>query len=185
MALWPRRGLPHDGERGLRKVDVGVGALVMQRAWDQLLVQGQSGLDQTDHARCGNQVSQVAFDRSNLAELTILCVAGPSLCQRGHFNGVAQGCACAVGFNIVDAAGTDAGVVQCHADGLRLPCDAGRGEAGFFAAVVVDAHALDDAINGVASSLCITEALEHHHAAAAGKQRARGFLVKRTAMPIG
>ena len=181
----PRRGLPHHRERRVAKVDVGVGALEVQRAWNELLVQGQCGLDQANDARTGDQVTQMTLDRPNAAELLVGGVLRPGLAQCCDLNRVTQGRARAVCFDIANAAGVHPCVVQCHANGLRLTRHTGGGETGLVAPIVVDAHAFDDAVDGVAIGLGIGQALEHHHAAAAGKQGAGGLGVERAAMPVG
>ena len=78
-------------------------------------------------------------------------------------------------FHDLDAAGGHAGVVQGRADDGMLAFHADCGEAGLVAAVVVDAHATDDGVDGVAVAAGISQALEQHHGGTIGEHRTLGI----------
>ena len=66
-----------------------------------------------------------------------------------------------------------------------LAFHADRGEAGLVAAVVVDAHAADDRVDGVAVTAGVSQALEQHHGGTVGEHRALGIGIEAAGEAVG
>ena len=96
-----------------------------------------------------------------------------------HLDRVAEGGAGAVGLDVADVAGVDAGVGQRGADDrlLRRPVRRGEAAAG---AVLVDGRAADDGEDAVAVGLRVGEPLQHDDGAALAPHEAVGARRRRT-----
>ena len=120
-------------------------------------------------------MTDVALERAEHGKAGVLGFFAPGTGEGAHFHRVTHGGGGAVGFHDLDAAGGHAGVVQGRADDGMLAFHADRGEAGLVAAVVVDAHAADDRVDGVAVTAGVGQTLEQHHGGTVGEHRALGI----------
>ena len=171
----PWRGLGGDPERALFQLQAGVGLPEVQGAGDEVVLQGHHRLDGGRSTSRDDRVTDVALERAEHGKAGVLGLFAPGAGQGAHFHRVAHRGGGTVGLHDLDAAGRHAGVVQGGADDGMLAFHADRGEAGLVAAVVVDAHAADDGVDGVAVTAGVSQALEQHHGSTVGEHRALGI----------
>ena len=113
------------------------------------MVQRQRGFDESCNARSRCQVAHVALDGANGAKLVSGGIAKCHV-QPFHFDGVAEGCACAVGFHIADGGRIDLCVTEGHSDGSGLPLGTGCGETPLAPPVIIDPNAFYQRVNSIA-----------------------------------
>jgi hypothetical protein len=126
-------------ERRAREVDRRVRRAEVHGRRNHFVVQRQRRLDEPGRARGGDHVAHVALERAERAVVERVGVLGVGHGQRLDLDGVAHRRGGAVRFHVGDAARVDVGRGQRGADHRGLAVDAGRGEAGLGAAVVVHA----------------------------------------------
>ena len=171
----PWRGLGGDPERALFQLQAGVGLPEVQGAGNEVVLQGHHRLDGGRSTSCDDRVADVALERAEHGKAGVLGFFAPGAGQGAHFHRVAHGGGGTVSLHDLDAAGRHAGVVQGGADDGMLAFHADRGEAGLVAAVVVDAHAADEGVDGVAVTAGVGQTLEQHHGGTVGEHRALGI----------
>ena len=112
-------------------------------------------------------MAEVGLHRAQGAEAGPLGAAGAEgLGERRHLDRIAERRAAAVRLDVADRRRLDAGHHQALGDHLRLPLDAGGGEADLAGAVVVHRRAADHGVDAVAVGQGVGQPLEDHHAAA-------------------
>ncbi len=155
------------------------------QAWRQLLVgERQRHFDQASHTGGRCQVAEVALDRADAAKLLVWRLGAVRLCQRLDLDWITDRRGGAVGFDVLDVARVDTGVFQRHLDHGGLALHAGRREAGFVTAVVVDADAANYRVNVVTRRQRVVERLERDHRRAVAEQRAGRVRVEGTGVPV-
>ncbi len=162
-------------------VDEGIEFLEVERAGNLFAFEGERGFEQAGHAGGGVEMADVGLDRADLEVGGALAV---NLAKGAQLDRVADGGAGAVGLDVVDGGGIDAGCGERLGDHFGLAFDAGREEADFAAAVVIDGAALDDGVDGVAGLDGVFEAAQDHDAEAAAENRAGGVGVEGAAMAV-
>ena len=104
--------------------------------------------------------------------------------QARNFDRVADGRSSAVPFDVGNAVRVNIcqGVGECDHFGVAI--NAGRGEAGFAAAVIVQCRALNHGADGVSVADRVLEAFEDHHAKAVGENCAARIRIIGAAVAI-
>ena len=176
------RGL-HD-KRAALESDLRVDLLEIDARGQALVHQRQRCLDDTGGTGSDHHVAGVALQRADGTESLVVRVAAEGLRECGHFDWITQGRRRAVRFDIGDAARIDAGVFECRGDDGSLAGHAGCREAGLVGAVVVDADAADDGVDGVAVGDGVGQALEGHHRGAVGEHGALRVGVEAARVPV-
>lgn len=133
----PGLGLGGDGQLGAVEVDVGVEALEVEVGGDGLVLEGEDDFDEAGDAGGGFEVADVGFDGADVVGLPGRAVFVVDGAQGVEFDGVAEGGAGAVGFDVADPGRGQAGVGQGLANDGLLGLAVGCGEA-VGAAVLVD-----------------------------------------------
>jgi len=134
----------------------------------------QDCFHKTRYARSSDGVPEVAFDRTDSAELAFRCGTIEHPAQGGDFDRIADGCRRAMGFDVADGFGVDVGQLMGHCDRVGLAFDAGRRKTGFVATVVVDPEAFDDCVNPIAAFDGIIQTLDHDATATVTEQCSGG-----------
>ena len=93
----PGAELALDGEGAVGKVDLGIGLLEVEAGGNLLVFQGQGGFDQSGDASGGVEVAQVGFDGADSAAARMILQGSG---EGSDFDGVAEGSAGAVGFDV-------------------------------------------------------------------------------------
>src|SRR5687768_14217441 len=99
---------------------------VVQAGGHNAVTYGERGLDQTGDAAGRLGVPDVAFDRADQAGLRLVAVNADDGPDRLQFDGVAAGCAVAVGFDVADLSGLDARIGAGTTDHLLVALHGGR-----------------------------------------------------------
>ncbi len=147
------------------------------------MFESQRGFDEPGDACRGVQMAHVGFERADRRR------AAPSgipkgLRQSAHFNGIAHPRAGAVRFNIRNAGGGDAGVIQRFANHLGLALHAGCEIADFARAVVVDCRTENDRANVIVVGERILKPAQDNDAEAARENRTAGVGVEGPAVAV-
>ncbi len=163
----PRRRLRDHLQVRLVELDVRVGARVVERRRDDVLLQREHDLDQARRARGGLEVTEVGLRRSEQRRLVVVTAAADDAAERVRLDRVAEDGAGAVRLDVVDTGRRDARVAVgvAEAVGLRVRV---RREQAVGAAVLVDRGTRDDREDRVTVALGVLEPLEHDDAAALG-----------------
>ena len=163
--LRPRGRLRRDLDRHAVPVDARVGGVEVQVLGDHPTVHGQQDLHQAGDARGRLQVAHVGLHGADEQRAVRRSTPAVDLRGRVQLDGVAHLRAGAVGLQVVDLVGLDAGLEQGLLDNALLGCAAGHRHA-CGCAVLVDRRPQDDAPYPVAVRLCVAQPLEDHHATA-------------------
>ena len=182
---WPRRVLGRDAERAALQLQAGVGAAIVQGARNELVLQGHQGLDGGRGAGGNDGVADVALERAQRGKAGVGRFLAPGAGQRTDFHRIAHRRGSAVCLHILDAAGRYPGIGQCGTDHGMLAVQAHGREAGLVAAIVVDGHAPDHPVDGIAVTAGIGQALEQHHGRAIGEHGALGIRIEAAGAAVG
>ena len=147
-ALPFHQGLGH-GKGAVGEIDVGVQGGRVQRGHETAVLELQQDLGDPGNTCSALAVPDVRLNRADGAELVVAGVFAENLRQGGDLDRVAQGGASAVGLQVTQHPGVNAGPLEGLADGIGLGMRVGDGVPVGLAAVV-DGAALDDPINLVA-----------------------------------
>ncbi len=156
----------------------------MQRWRQQRMLQRQGRLDESGDARGGIQMPDVAFDRSQCAELSSLGSGGERLCEPGDFDGVTQRRCRAMALHIADAARIDVGHGMGHFDDGRLAVTLGAVKPTFDAPSLLTPEPRTMAVNMIAVGDGVLETLQEHHAATVAKDGAGRVGIEGTARAV-
>ena len=104
----PRSQLGIDRERTVRKINFGIGRLVMQASRQLLVQQGQHGLDQAGGPGSAVEMADIGLDRADSAVADLLGLAAIGFGQGSQFDRIAQFGGGAMRLDIADALGGDA-----------------------------------------------------------------------------
>ena len=184
LAARPSRGLRRHLEGGALQPQGRVDLGDMQRGRQPLVVQGQRGLDQPGSTGGAHQVADVALDRTDAAVADIAAAGAMHRGEGFDLDRIAQGRGGAVGLDVAQRPRRHAGVVQRRLQHRGLAGDAGRGEAGLAAAIVVDGAAAEDGVDRIAIALGRGQRLEQHQGRAVVEGGARGVHVEGPGAPI-
>ena len=88
-------------------------------------------------------------------------------------------------FNVANRVGSHSGHRVGHCDRVGLALNARSAEAGFLAAVVVDAEAFNNCVDSIAVSSRVFKSLDHDNACTVTEQRSSTIGVEWTTMSIG
>jgi len=88
-AAWPWCSCRDDVKRALRKIDVGTRFPKVNCRGDELVLQGEDGLDEPRHARRGREVSEVALDGPNATKSAVLGLFSEGQGKRLDLDGIA------------------------------------------------------------------------------------------------
>ena len=72
----------------LAKVDSGIWRGEMKTGRDFLVIEGQHGLHEADHARGDLEVAHVSFDRAQSTVAALIAALAKDMRQAGYFNGI-------------------------------------------------------------------------------------------------
>ncbi len=187
-----RRGAPCDvharsvvlTKNGLRSKSIcRIRAVEVEARRKPPVLEREHRLDQPGDARRRVEMADVRLDRAERAEAGRWRPKG--LGERRDLDRIAERGAGAVGFDVADLVGPDAGQGERRRDDLGLSLDARRRVADLGGAVVVDRGALDDRVDVVAVGERILEPLQEDDADAAAEHRAARARVERAAVAVG
>ena len=181
----PWRVFGRDAERAALQLQAGVGAAIVQGARNELVLQGHQGLDGGRGAGGNDGVADVALERAQRGKTGVGCFLAPGAGQRPDLHRITHGRGGTVRLHILDAAGRHPGIGQGGADHGMLAVQAHRREAGLVAAIVVDGHAPDHPVDGIAVAAGIGQALEQHHGRAIGEHGALGIRIEAAGTAVG
>ena len=111
---------------------LGAGLMKVQVGWQGFVLQGQDDFDQSGDASGGFQgggVADVGFDGTDVQRLLGSMAAAKNGSQCADFDGVAEGGAGAVGFDVADLVGLQSRPVQGFSDNSLLGGAIGNGQA--------------------------------------------------------
>ena len=157
------------------EVDVGVRAGEVQRLRQHPVAHGLDDLDDPGDARGGLAVAEVRLRRSEQQRGRVVAALAEHPAERTGLDRVAEDGAGAVGLDVVDLGGVEAGVgvgVLQHRD-LRLRV---RGGESVGPAVLIHRGAGDDGTDVVTVAAGVRQPLEHEHARPVGADDAVGVL---------
>ncbi len=146
-------------------------------------LQGEQDLEQADDARGALQVADVRLGRADLQGCVRLAGGAEDRGERRGLDGVADGCAGAVEFDVLDILGAYARRGVRAAEYVLLGLLAGGGEA--VTAAVVDGAAAQHAVDVVAVPQRLRQGLEEDEAAALAPYVAVGAGVEGVAAAVG
>ena len=156
----------------------------IQMARDSAVPHHQHRLDEPRSTRCRSQMPDVGLHRAHQHGALRAATAPIDRCRGGQLDRIADDRPCAVSFQVVGVAGSDAGAAQRLEHGPFLRGAAGHGQA-LTGAVLIHRRASEDCPDAVAGGLGVAEALEHHQAAALPADEAVGGLVEGPALTSG
>ena len=166
-------------ERAVGEIDARIGSLEVEQRGDLAVAELLDRLDESGDAGGAVEVADVGLAGADGAEaVRVRATFAEGLGEGGDFDGVAERGAGAMGLDVGNIGGRDAGGGLGERDDLRLGVHAGGGEADLVRAVVVDGPALDDGEDRVAVGDGLAEALEQDHAAAVAEHGAGGIGVE-------
>src|ERR1700744_1207313 len=148
-------------------------------------MQRKRRLDYARRAGCHDQMADIALDRADGAEAKLVGALAKSLGQAFDLDGIPQWRVSAMRFDIRDRARVDAGVVERHGDYGRLAGAAWRSETRLGTTVVVDGHATNDGINGVAVALRVGQAFQQKYRRTVAENRALRVGIETACPSIG
>ena len=90
--------------------DIGIAGPEIQVRGNLLVLKREHNLDEPGNSGCGFKVAEIGFDRSDRQPFRAF--GSQYAAERVDFNGIAQGRACTVRFNIADLIGKHASVGQ-------------------------------------------------------------------------
>lgn len=169
--LRPGCGGPRHVERRGREVDLRVGMGQMQARHQVAVAQHQQRLEEPGDAGGRHRVADIALDAAERAGPGVRSPRAERIDQGLHLDRVAQRGAGAVGLDVADPARIDAEALPDREDQIALRREVRRGEA-VRAPILVDAAALDHAVDAVAVGQGAAERLEHHRPHALGGHEA-------------
>ena len=118
-----------DVEWAVRKINLRVGLLEVQRGRDLLVAKRLDRLDQAGHAGGGIQVADIGLDGADGTVAGLRSVRREHSLQGGNFDRVAEVGGGAVRLDVADSVRLDPGHGLGLGDNGGLAVDAGRGEA--------------------------------------------------------
>ena len=142
------------------KVDVVVGAGVIDVGRDDAVAHTFDNLDEANHARSGFRVADVGLGGTQEGWGRSLTARAEHAAEGGGLDGITEDGASAVGLNVVHVLGADTGVGVGALEDVDLRVRVRSGQA-VGVAVGVDGGALDDGSDGVAVAFGVLEALEN------------------------
>ena len=174
----------HD-ERRVVEIELRVGRLEMQRRRQRAVMQRQGRLDQTGHAGRRIEMADIGLECADRAAAIADRAAGAErLGQARDLDRIAETRAGAMGFDVGDCIGVDAGKRLRGCDDLCVALDARCGEADLCAAIVVEGGALDDGIDAIVGCDGVCEAAQHDNAKTVAEDGARGVRIERAAVTV-
>ena len=90
------------------------------------MVEHEGRFDQAHDSGCIGWMADISLDRTHVAEMLLVCFALKHLAQGVKFNRVADGCACAVRFDITNGLDGNLRVRLGNGDDFSLAFHAGR-----------------------------------------------------------
>ena len=172
-------------ERTVRKVDRRIGLIGMQTGHQLAMLQLQQDFAQPRNARRRFQVTNVGFDRPDRAMAGLhLGIPRKGQLQAIHFNRVAEGGSCAMGFQVGQVMGIKLGPFQRQAHHLGLGLGIGHGVAIGFAPVI-HGTAPDHGLDRVSIAQGRRQGLQNHRAHPFAGHIAIATGPKTAAFPIG
>ncbi len=163
-------------ERGLRKIDVGVGLLRVERGRQHLVVNGHGRLEQTGCACARLEVANIALGRTQ-CNRTGTRAGAKHFGEAFHLNHITHTRACAMRFHQRGAGGFQARVFPRALDGEQLSLRVGRGNT-LALAVAGACDTADNGVDLVAVALGVGQPLEQERAAAFTHDEAIGSRTK-------
>ena len=170
-----RRTLQRDFRIPLRKVEV---------RHHRARPQGHRRLDKRRDTGRRFKMPDVGFDRSDIQRLICGAAFTVHRTNRVHLDRVTQRCARAVCFDVLNCGGLHARTRQGLSNHALLRHTVWRGES-IGAAVLIDGRCTNNRDDRITITNGITEAFEHHHAAAFAAHVAVSARIKRLALAIG
>jgi hypothetical protein len=179
FGAWPIAGGGDGFEGAVGEGDARVGRGEVEEGGDFPVAELLDGLDEPGDACGAVEVADVGFAGAEGAEFVRFGTSfAEGFGEGGDFDGIAEGGAGAVGFDVGDLGRVDAGGGVGHGDDFGLGVEAWGGEADFVGAVVVDGPAFDDGEDGIAIGDGFAEALEEDDAAAVAEDGAVGVFIE-------
>ncbi len=148
------------------------------------MVEGEGGLDEAHHAYRALQMAHVRLRRADRQGGRPLGPGTEGGAQCLRFHRVANWCAGAVQFDVLDLVGVDARSAERRVDHLALGVGV-RDRQGLARAVVVDGRTVDDAVDAVAVGQGPGEGLEDDERATLAADEAVGTRVEGEAAGVG
>ena len=179
----PGLELALDSEREGIEGNVGVRLGEVQARGNRPVVKRQGRLDQPGDSGRGLEVADVRLDRTECTFPSGVTSLGEHGAQRIQLDGIAEQGSRAMGFDVIDLTGRDAGLPVGRAEHGFLGRSAGGGQA-VGAAVLVDRTAPDHGVDRVAVGQGARKRLEHHHPRALAANVAIGLRVERLASAV-
>ncbi len=174
-----------DGKRAVVKIDGWIWFLKPQRRRDRFVFERKRRLHEAGNSGSGIRVADVGFHAADFAKTGFVGGFLKGMCQGRDFDRIAEICACAVAFDIVNRVGCDIRHSMCLGYGCRLSINGWGQIPRLVRPVIVDGRAFDNRPNVIAVAQCILDPAQHHDTHAAAKNGALGAMVKGVAVPVG
>ena len=181
----PRRSMARQHEGRALDVEQRARRGVVGNRWQRLVTQRLNNLDDAGDTGRGIEVTDIRLGGHEAAEPGVGRGRAEPFGKGRDLDRIADGCAGAVRLEQRDVTCRQPGNRERFFDDVGVAVDTRREIAHLATAVVVDGAALHDREDGITVTVGVGQASQRDGAGAAGKHRAAGTGVERTAHPVG